>query len=233
MGGGAKSFQEIKKESGLAHPGLSHQHLEAELTIDPVDQRSERFPVGFTVEEESWVRGTPKGVLPQAKVAKQLILHRVFGGVALHMAPVRLICCKSTAIAEKALVSRISEDTGDENPRRTEKVKAVAAKDPRPAKSAAGPDSRRPLGPESARLAVRTGFPGRVTNQSPAGGPALFQKRRTTGLAHRRWLHEFHSRVVGIVEVQLPLPIAPNLWLLGLQTSLQDGLVAGFHPWNT
>jgi hypothetical protein len=46
------------------------------------------------------------------------------------MAPVRH-CSKSNAIAGKAVVTRISEDTGDENPGRTGKVKAVAAKDPR------------------------------------------------------------------------------------------------------
>ena len=117
MGGGAESFQEIKKQRGFAHPGLRDQHLKAELTVDSVDQRCERFPVSLAMEEEPRVRGASKRVLPQAKMAKQLVLYRIFGSVTLHMAPIQHICSKPTAIAGKALVSRISEDTGESNPK--------------------------------------------------------------------------------------------------------------------
>ena len=76
-------FPGNKKQRGLAHPRLRDQHLEAELTIDPIDQGSERFPVSFTVEEEPGVGSNSKGVFPQSKMAKQLILYRICGGIAL------------------------------------------------------------------------------------------------------------------------------------------------------
>src|SRR5437867_29943 len=127
MGGGPKSFQEIEQQGGLAHAGLRHQGLKAELTADSVDQGGERFPVSLAVEKKTRVGCTPKGVLPQPKMDEKLTLYRVFGGVALHRAPIRVLYSKSTAIARKALLSRISEDTGSKCKTGNGKVKAVAA----------------------------------------------------------------------------------------------------------
>jgi hypothetical protein len=47
------------------------------------------------------------------------------------MAPIQCLCCKPTAIAQKPLVLRISEDTRDRCGGWGRKVKAVAAKGPR------------------------------------------------------------------------------------------------------
>lgn len=109
----------------------------------------------------------------RCRQAKQPILYRVFGGVALHMASVRHICSKSNAIAEKAVVTRISEDTGDENPGRTGKVKGVAAKGPRhrsplqaqmPGAGGTESQAARSTGPSSAELSINAlGCPALLT----------------------------------------------------------------------
>src|SRR5882724_5176920 len=132
MGDVAKSFQEVEQQGGLAHPRLRHQHLEAKLTVDSVDQGSQGFTVSFTVEKKARIGSPSKGVLLQSKVDKQLVLHGVFGGVARQWAPVQPDRCKSTAIVQKPLVSRISEDRRNGTEGKGEKVKAIAAKDQRP-----------------------------------------------------------------------------------------------------
>ena len=89
MSAGAKSLEKIEQQCGLAHAGLRHQYLEPEITVNPVDQRGQGFPMGVAGEQETRVRGHPERVLPQPEMAQELTLHRGFRRVAAQCAPIR------------------------------------------------------------------------------------------------------------------------------------------------
>ena len=96
----------LKSSVVLPIPGCATT-LKPNSTIDPVDQGSERFPVGLTVEEEPGVGCIIQGVFRGIQSGLTVDLYRICGDVVLQGARMRQICCKSMPIAEKPLGSRI------------------------------------------------------------------------------------------------------------------------------
>src|SRR6185437_7490684 len=50
----------------------------------------------------------------------------------------------------------------------------------------------------------------------------VWQHGRAAGFLHRLWFHQFGSREIWIIEVQLPFAVASDLWLLLFWRVLQQ-----------